>query len=200
MMLMHNHLITWRTKPDTPALDDRLVHYVRRRMTDPGFALVKTPPFFDDGSLLRLKRSETLLPPDAKRWSRFPRLARYARWLGDLLAEALPEEPVCLAALEFRHEPPGLENLEVDRLHADAGYIRSAHTLYGAATVYRDHKVEWSVPRGQTLLMTAQDRTRTIGPSCTLHRRPNPGGERAVLVCSLVPRKWEPKGSGCKRR
>jgi hypothetical protein len=188
MMLMHNHLITWRTKPDTPMLADRLVHYVRRRMTDPGFALIKTPRFFDDGPLLRLKRHETLLPPDSTRWSRFPQFARYARWLEDLLAEALPEEPVCLAALEFRHEPPGLENLEVDRLHADAGYLRSVHTLYGATTVYRYRKMEWSVPLDQTLLMTAQDRTRALGPPCTLHRRPNPGVARAVIVCSLVPR------------
>ena len=105
-----------------------------------------------------------------------------------LLGAALPEEAVSLASLEFRHEPAGLEDPEVDRLHADGSYIRSVCTLYGPGTVYRDGREERPVPDGQTLLMTAMDRARAVGVPCTLHRRPGSGPERAVVVCSFEPR------------
>ena len=83
-------------------------------------------------------------------------------WLEGLLGAALPEEAVSLASLEFRHEPAGLEDPEVDRLHADGSYIRSVCTLYGPGTVYRDGREERPVPDGQTLLMTAMDRARAV--------------------------------------
>ena len=56
-------------------------------------------------------------------------------------------------------------------------------------TVYREGEVERPVPDGQTLLMTAQDRTRATRVPCTLHRRPGAGPERAVVVCSFEPRR-----------
>jgi hypothetical protein len=161
-------------------------------MLAPGFALVRTPAFFDADLFLRLKRGRTVLPPDSKRWWKFPQLARYACWLEQLLAEALPEEGVYLVSLEHRHEPAGSEDREVDRLHADGSYIRSVLTLYGPTTVYREEGEEHSVPEGQTLLMTAQERTRARRVSCTLHRRPGAGPERAVIVCSFEPRQEQP--------
>src|SRR4051812_46635671 len=106
-------------------------------MAGRGFALVDTPPFFGADLLLRLKRTRAVLPAHGNRWVRFPQLARYACWLEDLLAEALPEEAVSLASLEFRHEPAGSEDREVDRLHADGSYVRSVYTLCGPATVFR---------------------------------------------------------------
>ena len=157
-------------------------------MVGRGFTLVDTPRFLDDGLFLRLHRSRTVLPFDSKRWCKYPQLARYAGLLGGLLDEALPEESVSLASLEFRHEPAGTEDREVDRLHADGSYIRTVYTPYGPTTIYRDGKAELSVPPGQTLLMTAMDRARAMRVPCTLHRRPGAGPERAVIVCSFEAR------------
>src|SRR5262249_24485482 len=86
----------------------------------------------------------------------------------------------------------GIVDEEVDRLHMDGSYIRTVHTLYGPTTIYREGKEEWPVPDGQTLLMTAQNRTRAVRVPCTLHRRPGPGPDRAVLVCSFEPRQDQP--------
>src|SRR5262249_25537648 len=57
----------------------------------------------------------------------------------------------------------------------------------------RDGDAQRPVPRGQTLLMTAMDRARALGVPCTLHRRPGPGPERAVIVCSFEPRPEQPQ-------
>ena len=150
-----------------------------------------TPSFLDDGLFRWLKRSKTVLPFHSKRWWKYPQLARYGCWLERLLGEALPEESVSLTVLEFRHEPAGSTDQEVDRLHADGSYIRSVFTRYGPTTVYRDGDAELSVPHGQTLLMTALGRARAIHVPCTLHRRPGAGPERAVIVCSFEPREDE---------
>jgi hypothetical protein len=157
-------------------------------MTGRGFALVDTPPCFGGDLLLRMKRTRTVLPAHDKRWWRFPPLARYACWLEALLGAVLPDEAVSLTSLEYRHEPAGSEDLEVDCLHADGSYLRSVWTLYGPATIYRDKGVERPVPDGQTLLMTAMDRARAVRLPCTLHQRPGAGPERAVIVCSFEPR------------
>lgn len=161
-------------------------------MTGAGFALVDTPTCVGDDLLLRMKRTRTVLAAHDKRWWRFPPLARYSCWLEALLGEALPEEAVSLTSLEFRREPAGSEDLEVDRLHADGSYLRSVWTLYGPATIYRDKGVERPVPDRQTLLMTAMDRARSVRLPCTLHRRPGAGPERAVIVCSFEPRPEQP--------
>lgn len=165
---------------------------VREQLANRGFALVDTPSFVDDGRLLRLKAARMVLPFYAKGWRQFPQLARYAYWLERLLGEALPEEAVSLTSLEFRHEPAGSEDEEVDRLHADGSYIRSVLTLYGPATIYREKGVERPVPDGQTLLLTAMERARAFRVPCTLHRRPGPGPERAVIVCSFEPHSQQP--------
>jgi hypothetical protein len=157
-------------------------------MSGPGFALVDTPRLFDDDLVLRLKRARTVLPPDDRRWWQFPQLARYACWLEGLLDAALPKEALGLASLEFRHEPAGLEDESVDRLHVDGSYVRSVYTLYGPATVYRHRGVEQPVPDGRTLLMTAMGRARAMRVACTLHRRPGAGPARAVIVGSFEPR------------
>jgi hypothetical protein len=170
-----------------PRLTGQRINEVRQGMTGRGFALVNTPPFFGDDLVVRLKREKTVLSPQNKRWHRFQALARYACWLEDLLGAALPDEVVSLAALEFRHEPAGLEDAQVDRLHADGSYIRSVYTLFGPATIYREEGVDRPVPERRTLLMTATDRARAIHLPCTLHRRPGPGPERAVVVCSFEP-------------
>ena len=175
-----------------PRLRGSRVSGVRHDLSGRGFALVDTPPFFDAELLLRLNRARTVLPPDSKRWWRFPPLAWYACWLETLLREALPEEAVSLDSLEFRHEPADSEDQQVDRLHADGSYLRSVCTLYGPATIYRDGSGERSVPDGHTLLMTALGRARAVGLPCTLHRRPGAGPERAVLVCSFEPRPDQP--------
>src|SRR5262245_66486136 len=138
------------------------VSRVRLEMLDRRFSLVDTPSFFEDGLFRGLKRSKTVLPFHSKRWWKYPQLARSGCWLERLLGEAIPEESVSLAALEFRHEPAGSEDQEVDRLHADGSYIRSVFTPHGPTTVYRDGEAEWSVPHGQTLLMTALDRARAV--------------------------------------
>ena len=181
-----------RTELRVPCLAGPGVGGLRPEMSGRGFALVDTPPFFDEALLRRLNRSRTVLPFHGKRWWQFPQLAGYGCWLEGLLDEALPEEAVCLTSLEFRHEPAGSEDREVDRLHADGSYLRSVYTLYGPATVYRDRGVERPVPEGHTLLMTAMDRARAVHVPCTLHRRPGAGPERAVVVCSFEPRPGQP--------
>jgi hypothetical protein len=165
-----------------------------------GFALVDTPPFFDEDLLRASRRNSMVLRSACKRWWRFPQLAQYACWLEQLLGQALPEEAVSLASLEFRCEPAGTVDGEVDRLHADGSYVRSVFTLYGPTTIYRDGTEEWSVPCGQTLLMTAQDRTRARRVRCTLHRRPGAGPARAVIVCSFEPGQEQPQPARLYRR
>lgn len=152
-----------------------------------GFALADTSPFFGERLRPRFRRRRMVLSGHDKRWWRFPELARYACWLEAMLGQALPEETVCLTCLEFRHEPAGCEDREVDRLHADGSYLRSVWTLYGPATIYRDGGIDRQIPLGQTLLMTAMGRARAVGLRCTLHRRPGAGPERAVIVCSFEP-------------
>jgi hypothetical protein len=153
-----------------------------------GFTLLETPRLIEMELLVTSKGRTTTLPGDCKRWWAFPKLARYACWLEMMLCNALPEELVSLTALEFRHEPAGYEDKTVDTLHADGSYIRSVHSIYGPTTIYRHGKTEEPVPPGQTLLMTATARARAVGVHCTLHRRPGPGPERAVIVCSFEPR------------
>jgi hypothetical protein len=170
-----------------PRLAGKLVGQVRLEMQKRGFTLVNTPGFFDDDLPVRLGSGRTMLPRDCERWEKLPQLARYASWLEDLLERALPEETVRLAALEFRCEAAGSVDKQVDWLHADGSYIRAVYTLYGSTTIYREAGEERPVPRGQTLVMTAQDRAREIGIPCTLHRRPGAGAKRAVIVCSLEP-------------
>jgi hypothetical protein len=181
-----------RAKLRLPRLSDTFVGGVRRDMLGRGFSLVSTPALLDEDLRVRLNRRRMVLPYHGKLWLKLPRLARYACWLEELLARALPEEPVSLAALELRHEPAGSVDEDVDQLHADGSYIRSVLTLYGPTTLYWDGDAEWPVPSGQTLLMTAQDRARAVGVPCTLHRRPGAGPERAVIVCSLAPRQEQP--------
>ncbi len=160
---------------------------LRQEMLGRGFALVDTPPPLDAGLPRGRRKSRLTLPRGCPRWRKYPGLARYAGWLEDLLGQALPDEGVGLRALEYRHERAGLVSEEVDGLHADGGYIRSVYTLFGPATLYREQGTERPVPAGQTLLMTAQDRTRAMRVRCTLHRRPGAGPERAVIVCSFAP-------------
>jgi len=181
-------------------LSGNLVGGMRLDMLERGFTLVDSPRFFDDRLLLRLKKSRTVQPFHSNRWWKFPQLARYGCWLERLLDKTLPEESLSLTALEFRHEPAGSEEKEVDRLHADGSYIRSVCTLYGLTTVYREGKAELSVPCGQTLVLTALDRARAIGLPCTLHRRPGAGPERAVIVCSFEPRREQPRPANAGRR
>jgi hypothetical protein len=183
-----------------PALSGRLVGEVRLKMLERGFALVNTPRCFDSGLCLRLRKERTVLPFLCEKWWRFPELAVYACWLERLLHEALPDESPLLDALEYRHEPAGSEDKGVDRLHADGSYIRSTCTLYGRTTVYRDGKIERSVPSGKTLLMTALARARAVGVPCTLHRRPGAGPERAVIVCSFEPRRQHDRAVGVYRQ
>ena len=173
---------------------------VRLEMLERGFSLVDTPSFLDDGLFRRLKRSKTVLPFHSKRWWKYQQLARYGYWLERLLGQALPEESVSLAALEFRYELAGSEDREVDRLHADGSYIRTAFTPFGPTTVYREGEAERSVPRGQTLLMTALDRARAVHVPCTLHRRPGAGPERSVLVCSFEPREEDVRRANVVRQ
>jgi hypothetical protein len=116
---------------------------------------------------------------------RYPELARHAYWLESLLTLALSGELVALGALEFRHEPAGFTDVEVDQLHADGSYIRSVTTASGPGTVYRDGDAQVPVPDGYTLLMTALDRARGVGVLSTLHRRPGAGPERTVIVASF---------------
>jgi hypothetical protein len=162
-------------------------------MTGQGFALVYVPWFFDDDLFLRLRRRQTVLSFHCPRWRQLPQLARYACWLESVLTGALPEEAVSLAALEFRHEDAGSADAVVDHLHADGSYVRAVFTLYGPSTVYLDGVDERSVPGGQTLLMTAFGRARALRVPSTLHRRPGPGPERAVIVCSFEPRRERPR-------
>jgi hypothetical protein len=166
---------------------------VRREMSEPGFTLVDTPSLFDESLSFRLRKTRLVMESDGKRWWKYPQLARYGCWLESLLSKALPEESLSLASLEYRHEPAGSVDEEVDRLHADGSYLRSVFTLYGPATIYREGDEQRSVPEGQTLLMTALDRARALHVPCTLHRRPGAGPERAVIVCSFEPRQEAPQ-------
>jgi hypothetical protein len=168
-----------------PAVDS--IGRVRPQLRERGFSLVATPPVFGGGALPQLKDGRMVLRANSKGWWKFPQLASHGRWLERLLSEALPEEALGLTELELRHEPAGAEDKEVDRLHADGSYLRSVYTLYGATTIYRDGKFDHAVPSGQTLLMTAMARARAMRVRCTLHRRPGPGPERAVIVCSFEP-------------
>jgi hypothetical protein len=139
------------------------------------------------------KCGSMVLEANSRGWWKFPQLALYGRWLERLLREALPEESLGLTDLDFRHEPAGAEDKVVDRLHADGSYLRSVYTLYGRTTIYRDGAIDRSVPCGQTLLMTALARARAKRLHCTLHRRPGPGPERAVVVCSFEPGARQPR-------
>jgi hypothetical protein len=177
-----------RSEVATPNRAGRLVGRVRLEMLGRGFAPVATPPFFD-GEFLGPRNHGTAPPANVNRWWRVPQLVRYSRWLERLLGLALPEESLGLRDLEFRLEPAGYEDEQVDRLHADGSYLRSVCTLYGPATIYRDGHAELPVPFGHTLLMTAMDRARAIGVHCTLHRRPGAGQERAGIVGSFEPRR-----------
>jgi hypothetical protein len=174
-------------EPKIPRLTAACVAGARQELLGRGFTLVATPPFADDDLYVRLTRHATTLTPRCPRWKKFPQLARYGQWLEDLLGQTLPEESLGLVTLEFRREPAGCADPEVDRLHADGSYLRAVFTPFGPTTVYREGKTEQSVPAGQTLLMTAMNRARATGLPCTLHRRPGAGPERAVIVCSFEP-------------
>jgi hypothetical protein len=169
-------------------------------MTDPGFVVVDTTRFFERRPFCAPGPGPTSLPFHAKQWRRFPELARYACWLEALLAAALPEESAPLAVLEYRHEQAGFADAEVDRLHADGSYVRAVCPLFGPATVFRDGDTLRPVPLYHTLFMTATDRARARGVSCTLHRRPGAGPERAVIVCSYAPRPEQSQlANNCRR-
>lgn len=178
--------------PETAPLTDPDCGKMRREMLERGFTLLDTPPFFDDGLFRTLKKSRLTLLVSSKRWWKFAPLARYGCWLEELLGRALPEEAVSLTTLEYRHERAGLVNEEVDGWHADGSYLRTVFTLFGPTTVYRDRGAAHAVPAGDTLVMTAQERTRALRISSTLHRRPGAGPERAVIVCSFEPRQEQP--------
>jgi hypothetical protein len=177
-----------------------LVGAVRADLLGRGFTLVSAPRAFDGGLLVRLGRVRTSLRFDSDRWWKYPELARYACWLESLLAEALPEESAALAALEFRHEPAGFVDRLTERLHADGGYLRAVFAPRGPTTVYWEEDAERPVPAGQTLVMTASDRTRALGVPCTLHRRPAAEVERALVVCSFGPRPEGPRPPNVCRR
>ena len=170
-----------------PQWTDGWIQTVRQEMLDRGFTLLDTSSLFGESLPWPLKRKTTVLPSHGKQWWKFPKLACYASWLEELLAQALPEESVGLTALEVRDEAAGSEDKEVDRLHVDGSYIRSVCTLHGLPTIYREGKDERSVLWGQTLLMPAIDRGRATRVRCTLHRRPGIGPERLVIVCSFEP-------------
>jgi hypothetical protein len=172
---------------------------VRREMAQRGFSHVQTLLHFDQSMCLLSPGRTTLLPSDCKAWWKFPQLARYASWVEALLGEALPDEALSLVSLEFRHERAGCVDEEVYRLHADGSYLRSIFTFCGAATIYREGKEERPVPEGRTLLMTAMDRARAMRIPCTLHRRPGPGPQRQVIVCSFEPRHERPRTIGVHR-
>jgi hypothetical protein len=168
----------------------QVVNMVRQEMTEKGFSLVRAPHVSDASRFLPTNKSVSL-SLRSKVWWKYPQLAIYGSWLESLLKLALPEESVRFTALEFRKEAAGYEDETVDKLHADGSYIRSVWTVYGLSTSYRDGHTEYSVPPGQTLLMTAMDRARALGRPCTLHRRPGVGRERAVIVCTFEPRARE---------
>jgi hypothetical protein len=178
----------------------RTVATMRSEMLDRGFTLVTSPRAPELASLGGCKQHRLLLPFRSKQWWKFPQLAEYARGLERLLDEALPEEALCLATLELRYEPAGAEDKSVDRLHADGSYIRSVVTIVGPTTIYRERKAEFSVPSGQTLMMTAMNRAKARRIPCTLHRRPGPGPERAVIVCSFEPVQEQPPAERIDRR
>jgi hypothetical protein len=153
-------------------------------MLERGFTLLKTPKAVHDVLLPALKRSVTVRSLEGQR---FPGLPCYGAWVQWLLQMLLPEERICLTTLEYRYEPANHADEQIDRLHADGAYLRSAYTLSGASTIFRDAKTERSVPPGFTILMTAIGRARAIRVPCTLHRRPGRGMERSVIICSFEP-------------
>jgi hypothetical protein len=159
---------------------------LRARMRREGFALVTTPPIRLSPTLIRGRKNRVLTSLDSRCSWRFPELVNYGEWLQRLIQQTLPEERLQLGTLEFRFERGGLVDKEVDRIHADGGYIRSLHLLWGLSTFYRNGKIEQIVPKGQTLLMTAMDRARKLHVPCTLHRRPEANSERALIVCSFI--------------
>jgi hypothetical protein len=175
-----------------PRLTRSCVSWVRRDMTGCGFALVATPACFGGRLFHRLWETRTVLPAPDSRWRRYPRLACYACWLEALLERALPEEALSLKYLDYRREPAGYEDPEVDQLHGDGSYLRTVCTLDGPATIYRVGGAERPVPEGRTLLMTATGRARAVGLPCTLHRRPGAGPQRPLIVCSFEPRAERP--------
>ena len=174
-----------RTELHGHSLAGRLVRRVRLEMLGRGFVTVDTAAFAGDGLLREFNSRRIILRSVRRRSGKFPHLVRYGGWLERLLAEALPEESLYLAEIDFRHEPAGTEEKEVDSLHADGSYLRSVCTLYGPTTIYREGCVEVAAQAGYTLLMTAMDRARALGVRCTLHRRPGAGPERALIVCSF---------------
>jgi hypothetical protein len=188
-----------RTPFHLPQPNSKCIGSVRLDMLVRGFSLVSTPSFFDDDLFPRLTRRKTVLSYHAKRWWKYPQLARYACWLERLLNGALPEEHLALAYLEFRNEPAGYTEFIVDRLHVDGSYIRSVCTLDGPTTIYQDGSEERSVPQGQTLLMTAIERSRVLDIPGTLHCRPGAGPERTVIVCSFEPRPEQPQLASLSR-
>jgi hypothetical protein len=189
-----------RTEIRKPRLTGKSLADVRLEMLEHGFSLVDAPLVVDDRLLLQLKRRRTVMAFHARRWLKFPQLARYACWLEWLLGETLPEEAVSLAELDFRHEDAGSADEVVDKLHVDGSYIRTVVTLYGPTTIYRAVNTHLSAPSGQTLLMTAVNRARALGVPSTLHRRPGPGPERAVIVCSFEPRQDQAENANVYRQ
>ena len=150
-----------------------------------GFSLVDTPPFFGDGLPSVLVSTGWCYRSKTSVGGRSPELARYTFWLETILVEALPEESLCMTSVEFRHEPAGLEDREVDRLHADGSYLHSVWTLYGPATIYRDGRIEKPVPNGQTLLMTAIESCRKpfarALPCTGVRSKTGAGGDRLLV-------------------
>lgn len=155
---------------------------LRTELLEKGFALLPTPRLHVDEALPRGKKDRILAPFFSRRSERFPELARYGRWLDSLLRQALPEECLGLDTLEYRFERAKLVIDEVDKLHADGGYIRSLYTLAGPPTVYLHARKEHIVPFGRTLVITAFGRARKVRVPCTLHRRPGSGIERTLIV------------------
>jgi hypothetical protein len=179
----------------TQRLTGKTVARVRRELSGRGFALVDTPRFFDDETFRPPGAGTTAFCFDHTLSRKFPSLSRYGRWLAQLLARALPDELVPLVLLEYRREPAGYTDSDVDRLHVDGAYLRAVYSLSGRATIYRDGNKERSVPDGQTLVMTAMDRTRATRVHSTLHRRPDAGAARELIVCSFRPRPEKPRAA-----
>src|SRR5260370_629630 len=63
-----------------------------------------------------------------------------------------------------------------------------------------DPPAERRVPGPQTLRMTAFGRARALGVPSTRHRRPGPGPERAVIVCSFEPQRERPRHENVYRQ
>lgn len=175
---------TLRRRPPT----SKNVSIVRQDMRERGFTLLDGRLFLDEQHRFRLTRGWNVLRIGSRRWQQLPKLVEYAQRLEHLLCQALAEEFVALVRVEYRHEAADSEETDVDRWHADGAYIRSVYTDFGPGTRYREGDTERTVPIGKTLIMTAIDRARAVGVPCTLHRRPGPGPERAVVICSFESR------------